>query len=54
MVMNRRDYIREGYRQLSDSNFYTKLDNDPTDKVTQKVTAIMQDMLDNNLITEKN
>ena len=54
VVMNRKDYLREGYRQLSDDKFYAKLDHDPTKEVTSKVTAIMQDMLHEDLISEKN
>ena len=54
VVMNRKDYIREGYRQLSDEKFYKKLDSDPTPEVTTKITEIVQDMLDEKLITEKN
>ena len=30
VIMNRDDYIKEGIRQLSDANFYVKLDHDPT------------------------
>ncbi len=30
VVMNKSDYLKEGYRQLSDSAFYKKLDSDPT------------------------
>ena len=52
--MNRRDYIRDGYRQLSDGNFYTKSDTDPTEKVANKVTELMQDMLDDKHVPEKN
>ena len=30
VVMNTEDYLREGYRQVIDPKFYTKLDHDPT------------------------
>ena len=50
VVMNRRDYIREGYKQLSDSKFYTKLDYDPSNLVAEKLTT---EMLNEKLITEK-
>ena len=30
VVMNRNDYIAEGHKQLSDTNFYTKVDTDLT------------------------
>ena len=29
VIMKTTDYLREGYSQLSDSNFYTKLTHDP-------------------------
>ena len=54
VVMNRRDYIREGYRQFSDKKFYTKLDYDPTNKVAEKLRTILIEMLNEKLITEKN
>ena len=33
VVMNTTDYLREGYRQLSDPRFYTKLGHDSTEQV---------------------
>ena len=30
VVMNRKDYIAEGYKQLTDSDFYRKVDRDLT------------------------
>ena len=36
VVMNTTDYLREGYRQLSDPTFYTPLKNDPTKRVSEK------------------
>ena len=30
VIMNRKDYITEGYKQLSDTNFYNKVDTDLT------------------------
>ena len=35
IVMNTTDYLREGYKQLSDSNYYTKLDHDPTTEISE-------------------
>ena len=37
VIMNTIDYLREGYRQLNDSNFYTKLKKDPTQKISKFV-----------------
>ena len=36
-VTNITDYLREGYRQLSDTNFYRKLNEDPTQKFSQNI-----------------
>ena len=54
MVMNTTDYLREGYRQLSDIKYYTKLPNDPTDTVADNVTKSLTKMRHKGLITEKN
>ena len=35
--MNTTDYLSEGYRQLSDIKYYTKLPNDPTDTIADNV-----------------
>ena len=51
VVMNKDDYLREGYRQLSDSNFYEKIDTDPTDTLASQVKQILSKMLDAELIT---
>ena len=40
VVMNSTDYLREGYRQLSDPNFYTKLGYDSTEEVASNVTKL--------------
>ena len=48
--MNTTDYLREGYRQLSDSNFYTKIREDPTEKMCKVLT----EMRNRKLFTEKN
>ena len=41
VVMNTTNYLREGYRQLSDDKFYTKLPHDPTEKVVQSVRNML-------------
>ena len=38
VVMNTTDYLREGYRQLSDPKFYTKIGHDSTEQVATNVT----------------
>ena len=52
--MNKDDYLREGYRQLSDSNFYEKIDTDPRNIMASEVKQILSEMLDDELITQKN
>ena len=52
--MNTTDYLREGYRQLNDSNFYTKLKGDPTHKISDKICQTLTQMKNCKLITEKN
>jgi hypothetical protein len=54
VVMNTVDYLREGYRQLQDSNFYQKLDHDPTEKYAKEIDLVLLDMLSLNLINNKN
>ena len=52
--MNTTDYLREGYRQLSDPNFYQLLKEDPTQKFSAKIAEALTEMKNLNLITEKN
>ena len=52
--MNTTDYLREGYRQLSDSKFYTKLGQDCTDQVATNVTKTLTKMREKGLISDKN
>ena len=54
VVMNTTDYLREGYRQLSDTKFYTKLEHDPTEEVAEKVTKTLTQMKQKGLISDKN
>ena len=54
VVMNTIDYLREGYRQLSDANFYTPLNNDPTHMVSDKITQTLISMKNKGLISEDN
>ena len=54
VVMNTTHYLREGYRQLSDSKFYTKLGHDCTDQVATNVTKTLTKMREKGLISDKN
>ena len=50
--MNRADYLREGYKQLSDVNFYTHLEEDLTKKHMDEIKGIVEDMYQNTEIDE--
>ena len=52
--MNTTDYLREGYRLSSDTKYYTKLPNAPTDTIANNVTKTLSQMRHKGLITEKN
>ena len=52
--MNTTDYLREGYRQLSDPNFYSKLNHDPTNSISERIGKTLTEMKNCTLITEKN
>ena len=54
VVMNNTDYLREGYRQLQDENFYQKVPNDMTNQISDKIADTLITMKSLNLITEKN
>ena len=54
VVMNTIDYLREGYRQLNDTKFYTKLDHDPTQRISQKIADTLTKMHNKGLISDKN
>ena len=52
--MNSSDYLREGYRQLNDSDFYTKLQNDPTPEIKRRIDDTLTQIRSKGLITEDN
>ena len=41
VIMQTTDYLREGYRQLSDRNFYNTLTEDPTLAISNKICAVL-------------
>ena len=47
VIMQREDYLREGYRQLSDPKFYRKLDHEPTADFHQEIKVFLEDMYQN-------
>ena len=54
MIMNTIDYLREGYRQLSDPNFYSKIDHDPTSTISEKTCKVLTEMKNCKMLTDKN
>ena len=54
VVLNTTDYLREGYRQLSDNSFYTQIDNDPTQEVGDKINHTLTKMRQKGLISNQN
>ena len=54
VIMNTTDYLREGYRQLSDPNFYNKIREDPTEKISDNICKVLTEMRNLKLITQKN
>ena len=53
VVMNRKDYIAEGLRQLNDEKFYQKLEEDPTMENHSKVIDQLEAMRVRGEITQK-
>ena len=47
VIMSEEAYIAEAYRQLTDSSYYHKLDEDPTQDNTDRVKDLLQEMSDN-------
>ena len=52
VVMNREDYLREGYKQLGDTKFYLQVEEDLTDKHVKEVRNAIEDMYQNGDIDE--
>ena len=47
VILNRADYLKEGYRQLSDRKFYRVLDHDPTETTRKEIQNLLEDMQQN-------
>ena len=47
VVMNTEDYLQEGHRQLSNSEFYKKLKSDPTNSIANENRLKIETDLDN-------
>ena len=53
IIMNTQDYIREALRQLSDTNFYEKLDSDSSEIFSLTIDTFLQKLVNNKEIDQK-
>ena len=53
VIQNRKEYIKEGLRQLNDTKFYKQIDSDLTDYHKNLVSSKVNSMLKSGEITEK-
>ena len=53
MIMDRKWYLDECYRQLSNPTFYEQQDTDLTDTIQKRVTEYVKRMLNDELIDKK-
>ena len=53
IIQNHLEYVAEGFRQLSNRNYYRQLDNDPTDDHNCKFASHLENMRLWGEITEK-
>ncbi len=51
--MNTKDYVREGLRQLSDTQYYTEIDYDPTESFITQINTLSNKMLEKGHISLK-
>ena len=51
--MNKQDYIQEGLRQLSDSNHYEILEEDPIQNYNNQIYQVLQQATNLNIIDDK-
>ena len=52
VVMDRLDYLKEGFRQLSDATYYARLEHEPTADFRKEVSDFVEDMYQNGEIDE--
>ena len=53
VIINKEDYIQEGLRQLSDSNHYEILEEDPTHNYNNQIHQVLQQAANLNIIDDK-
>ena len=52
VIQNRDDYIKEGERQLSDKNFYAKLESDPTELNNLRINFFLNNLTNKGELTK--
>lgn len=52
VILNKEDYLNEGFKQLNSTDFYKELPNDPTETYTTKITQTLTSLLNNGEISE--
>ena len=53
VIMNSKDYLKEGLRQLNDTNYYEKLNKDPTEDHEKLINNTIDDLVSENAINEE-
>ena len=53
VIMNTKDYIKEGLRQLSDTNFYQELPRNPTQRTSAEIQRFLAFIKDRNLLPKE-
>ena len=53
VIMNSKDYLKEGLRQLNDTNYYQKLNKDPTEDHEKLINNTIDDLVSENAINEE-
>ena len=53
VIMNKSDYINEGYRQLNDVRYYKQIPNHIYLETSEKVTDILYDLCKKQVISHK-
>ena len=51
--MNSEDYLKEGSRQLNDTNYYQKLNKDPTEDHEKLINNTIDDLVSENAVNEE-
>ena len=53
VIMNSKDYLKEGLRQLNDTNYYQKLNKDPAEDHEKLINNTIDDLVSENAINEE-